>query len=390
MGAPVGADARTPWLALLVLTEDELDGDGPNGAVAARIRDFLAPEEGVLKPAIVPGGEVDRDAACLSIRIAADRFAALMPRREELRFLAHCRRSGLGDKAAQNLGTDGLVAVVTANRFPAQPPEGVPAFRNIVHLVSVEGLDDLLVERPDFAGANRVALLSLANWSFQCVQDHAVDFQGLVEGVRGDRDRPPEQLWLRLPPTGATADATPAEREVSARLSHGFVPAGLAHPDRRDRLRLVPGPADPGPARPRREVRAAADRRRGDHLPAAFRHVRPVAGRSVGGRAVGGFVGQGFCPAPPRLPALGLGYVDELRERLDAVGAAGRSEGAALGDARSAQQRLLSVLSQDLIARIGGLGEARLTGWDVPRSAGAPADRRRRSVFCWRARRSGR
>ncbi|MBP2230046.1 hypothetical protein J2847_003349 [Azospirillum agricola] len=379
----VGGDARTPWLALLVLTEDELDGGGTEerggtGVVTARIRDFLAPEPGVLKPAVVPGGEVDPDTACRYIRLPADRFAALMPRREELRFLAHCRRSGVGDKAAQNLNAEGLVSVVTANRFPAQPPDGAAPVKNIVHLVSVEGLEDWLVERPDFAGRTSVALLSLASWSFQCVRDHAVDFQGLVEGLRGGADQEPDALWLRLSPPPATAAngvaADPAALEVSDRLAHGFVPLAWHTRTGETAFAWYRGPLTP--------VQPAPVIKPGPLLTADAAIVYQqrfgmfdlsLAAAWEAGRTAA-LSDKDFARRLLAFRRWAMSHVDELRERLDTVGPSARSQGAALADGRSAQERLLSVLDAELVDRIGGLGARLLSGTETaPRPAGRDA-----------------
>lgn len=221
-------DVRDPWLALLVFTEDELmaDATSTTRANTSSVQDFLAPNATVFKPRITREDDVDPASPCSHIRISTQTFAAIAPRLDELRFLAHCRQGNISDKAVQNLDPNGFFSIVVANRFPARPAEGAAARKNIAHLVSMEGLDSLLVDNPDFGGCTSVALLSLASWSFQCLPDHAEDFRGLVkalvtsemEGAAYD----PGKLWLRLQPPAASSD--PAHQQARERLTAGFVP----------------------------------------------------------------------------------------------------------------------------------------------------------------------
>ncbi|MGW4797780.1 hypothetical protein ACWEPC_35705 [Nonomuraea sp. NPDC004297] len=226
-----GAPPGTPWLALLVLTDDQLVGGtaSPTRTISGTVGDFLAADETVLKPELKVESDVGDTDPCTYIQVDADDFHAVAPRLDELRFLAHCRGANTGDRPILGLQEDGLFAVVVANRFPADAPPGSTAVtKNIVHLVSLEGHEKLLVDGPDFQGRASVALLSLASWSFWAYPDLAADFADLAEGLtrrpdgaRADR----ADMWLRLPSPYRDDAGTPApQRQVARRLGDGYVP----------------------------------------------------------------------------------------------------------------------------------------------------------------------
>ncbi|MFJ6658373.1 hypothetical protein ACIQNG_18700 [Streptomyces sp. NPDC091377] len=223
---------RPPWLALLVLTDDEITGGttSPTRTQTTTVGAFRAPDPAVLKPAVTPEGDVNDTDPCAFVQIPATHFPQIVPRLEELRFLAHCRQSHIADKAEQGLETNGLFSAVVANRFPATPTGDHPGARkSIVHLVSLEGLEPWLIDKPNFGGHTSVALVSLASWTFETTADPRHDFRALMKNlVRQEYDGTtytPGNLWLRLPrPASATAASTPAAKEAERRLNEGFVP----------------------------------------------------------------------------------------------------------------------------------------------------------------------
>lgn len=207
-----------PWLALLVLGDDEIvGGSGLTRTTTTNVEGFLA-LPGVAVPRITKEADIGGDSPCSYVEVTARAFAAVAPRGDETPYLAHVRVGNVADKALQG-GTagDGRYAVVVANRFPAPG-------HNIVHLVSLEGTDRWADTPPAFA---TVALVSLASWSFRSVADPAEDFTGLAVDLLENEYEPttgthhPDRLWLRLP--------TPAvdSPEVQRRIAEGFVP--LAH-----------------------------------------------------------------------------------------------------------------------------------------------------------------
>lgn len=225
-----GSPDTQPWLAVLVLGEDEIVGGtgSPTRTQTGTVTSFLSDDQAVLKPAVVPEGDVAGTDPCTFIQLSTTLFPALTPRLTELRFLAHCRQSNIADKAEQGLEQNGLFSVVAGNRFPAVPAGDSPGARkSIVHLVSLEGLEPYLVDQPDFGARTSVALVSLASWTFNTVADPAEDFRGLMANLVGQEydgtTYTPDNLWLRLP-SARIDTGNPSGAEVGRRLADGFVP----------------------------------------------------------------------------------------------------------------------------------------------------------------------
>ncbi|MEO3876388.1 hypothetical protein ABGB18_47140 [Nonomuraea sp. B12E4] len=226
-----GAPAGSPWLALLVLTDDQLVGgtDAPTRTISGTVGQFRALDAAVLKPELRVEADLGDADPCTYIQVLSEEFHAVAPRLDELRFLAHCRAANTGDRPILGLKEDGLFAVVVASRFPADaPPGSTTATKSIVHLVSLEGHEKILVDDPDFKGRTSVALLSVASWSFWAYPDLQADFADLAEGLTctpdgAQADR--EDMWLRLASPYSDSDATPApQRHVARRLNDGYVP----------------------------------------------------------------------------------------------------------------------------------------------------------------------
>jgi hypothetical protein len=226
------AGEGTPWLALLVFEEGELlGGDPATHTCITTIKDFLDANQHIAKtlyPQPPKEADVDESAACAFIRVPTDVFRDITPRLEELRYLACCRQANTGDKPIAGLNGQGLAAVVVASRFPAAPAGNASApIKNIAHLVSLEKLEDSLVDAPNFGGNDAVALLSLASWTFHCLPDHAQDFAGLVNAFVASEtegnQKTPSRLWLSLPvPELKSGD--PSRDQVLRRIRDGFVP----------------------------------------------------------------------------------------------------------------------------------------------------------------------
>ncbi|MEV7286124.1 hypothetical protein AB0O01_16380 [Streptomyces sp. NPDC093252] len=230
-----GADRSAPWLALLVLTDDQLLGGtgSPNRSESSTVGAFVADDPEVLGPELRRESDIGDDDPCEVIRVPAAVFAQVVPKLAELPQLAHCRGANTGDRPILGLQEDGLFSVLVANRFPAAAPPGSPAdarTKNIVHLVSLEGHEHLLGSgAPDFRGRTSVALLSLCGWSFWADPDGRAHFRALAEGLArtpdGTRAATREEMWLRLPSPYRDDDGVPAaRRQVARRMGDGYVP----------------------------------------------------------------------------------------------------------------------------------------------------------------------
>lgn len=215
VGARVAGDA--PWVALLVFAVDELADQGE--AVRRPVTDLLEPPPSVAGPAIsprtVPPDILASD--CDVIDVPAALFAAVVPREEELHFLAHTRQVSLPTTRADGeVLTEGDFSVVIANRFPRE------SGGYVVHLVSLEGYIGRL--GPGAIPADQlVRLCSLYSWTFGCDTVNTSDPYALLQGLVAPSVTPPadaERLALRLTPDPGAMLSDYARR----RLENGFVP----------------------------------------------------------------------------------------------------------------------------------------------------------------------
>lgn len=217
------ADPDIPWLALLLFGADELSQLQVQPTTAGKLQ-----EAGLF--ALTEGQHADDPVTILQAPVSL--IAPLLPRRGELRWLTHVRRTT--DAAGHQQGVD--TAVVIGNRLPL--PGGV----SVAHLVSVEGRYADEEFAPAAQGAQIVTFVSLASWRFACV-DARHSVPGLLTHI-------PQQT-LRWPDTG--------HADADSYVGHGYVP--LPHAMRAGnrsvswyRGPLVPGrvTVDPAPALPAR------------------------------------------------------------------------------------------------------------------------------------------
>lgn len=220
---------RQPWIALMVFEEPELIGGENNVtcAIPTTVGDFLQLGGATLAPKPTKEDDIDAGASCVYIQIPVSVFADNAPRLDELRFLSHCRQVNTGDKAIMGLNEHGLFSVIVSNRFPAGPPKGsTQPVKNIVHLVSLEGMESYLSADASFGSYQNVALISLASWVFYSLPDLTEDFRALVLNLFSQETDSqkiiPDRFWLRLPPPVPGNDA--ASIEAAKRITDGYVP----------------------------------------------------------------------------------------------------------------------------------------------------------------------
>jgi hypothetical protein len=179
---------RAPWLALLVLSEQEIS-DGKviikTGKAADLEPEPTAPpwtrkEDGelILLPKIDVKEEQQTPVRLLDLDLKL--FLELCPRRKELPLLAHIRQVDTANKVPLEMVTDGEFAVLVANRFPSPGA-------STVHLISLEGWGEL-IDAPltESHPASRLRVITLASWSF--VNDSAGHdtFGGLMQRLRNN------------------------------------------------------------------------------------------------------------------------------------------------------------------------------------------------------------
>jgi len=233
-------DSRVPipWLALIVFTEGEV-----SETFSATVNDYLNPEPAdavsaeTLVPlkTIIPSGKAAHyhEQHCQYIEISLAVFKDLMPRLEELPFLAHVREVDMDYKADVDMPRQGVFSTIIANRLP------LPGRRSVVHLVSVEGCESLLGD--DIAAqddsSKSIRLLSLASWSFKCDEREGFfrDIVGRLTAQDGD------DLRLALPAADITND------NVRQRLKSGYVPLAYHLMSGENSFAWYRGPLIPAP-----------------------------------------------------------------------------------------------------------------------------------------------
>ncbi|MDK2989414.1 hypothetical protein [Methanoculleus sp.] len=227
------SDPRTPWLALMVFKDPELKGDDggqdATRAITSTVRDFMHAGSTTLVPRLEVSPESSLDDPCTYIKIPVELFLKIAPRLDELKFLAHCRQSGVEDKPAVNLPRDGLTAVLLAGRLPAvSERDGEKPVKHIVHLVSLEGMEPYLPGEADIGSFQDVALLSLASWCFYTTPGTPGDFKSLMLNVAAAAyehgKAKPENFSLHLPELKVEGDGDEAAADVNRRLQAGYVP----------------------------------------------------------------------------------------------------------------------------------------------------------------------
>lgn len=177
------ADDRTlPWLALIVLTNDEVVADGAR-MYEMQAGDLVAPQPTLVGPRLdISAAEIQEMA--LVLELSSGLFRAVCPRIPELRSLVHVRRISVEDKH-DGLGEhESNFAIVMANRL-VQPGA------NLVLLVSLEGWREWLEKPNSDTTEQRVRVVVLHSWTFTCASgDHSFSAQikSLDVAMHADHD----------------------------------------------------------------------------------------------------------------------------------------------------------------------------------------------------------
>ncbi|MFE3202988.1 hypothetical protein [Embleya sp. NPDC059237] len=217
---------QAPWQALMVFRAGELpdDPEGMGRTTTRTVAELRDPGAGILGPdlsdeGITPGVAASR---CQSIDVPAALFTALVPREEELHYLAHVRDVATKPRLLDDgeIPTEGRYAVLAANRLPRHTGTYT------AHLVSLEGFDGKLDPGGLGAGIRFVRLCVLHSWTFTSdpagTRDAAALLGNLVAPARTDR----ENLALRLRPNAQVAARSTGDAEdyTRRRLHLGYTP----------------------------------------------------------------------------------------------------------------------------------------------------------------------
>ena len=237
-----------PWMALIVLTQDEVlaptigsNVNAPSfgtGSTTITVGDLQSPETGTLTCDPSLAAYEDPAAPVTVVDITPQTFATVMPVKTTLQSLGALRATDIRDKAAggpRDADTSGqpvedapatrVHAVLNTHRFPQNPASNADVSTNIVHLVSLEGFTQYLTGDAPVApqGYERVRLVSLAAWSFDSLHGGGQSFADLMQGLE---PRPGDDLWLRItpPPNVAPTSNTDAMSYASNALGGSYVP----------------------------------------------------------------------------------------------------------------------------------------------------------------------
>ena len=188
--------AREPWLALLVLSEQDIK-DGRvvfrTGSVAELaphgfddlpiddndLADWWRPEVdgAVLLPRFTRTEDSNTPVRLLDVDLQL--FLKLCPSRKELPLLAHIRKVDTADKVPLEMVANGEFSVLVANRFP-------PPGTNTVYLISLEGWNKLLEAPGQTQVASRVRLITLGSWTFNNDPNGHDTFGGLMQRLKNN------------------------------------------------------------------------------------------------------------------------------------------------------------------------------------------------------------
>ena len=172
-GAPAGPGGPAqPWVALLLLTRQEIDvagalpAAGTTGTQTVPLSAFLTPPPGTLGPVVTTGQSTllqeQPSLTCSVVDVTVDAFSGAIPQAAELPFLSHVREVGTAGQEDLGGPAPGWYSVVAGSRLPTGASDGV----YIAHLVSLEGFASYLPGNPTPDGNTLVRLISLASWTF--------------------------------------------------------------------------------------------------------------------------------------------------------------------------------------------------------------------------------
>ena len=244
-----------PWFALLLFTEDEIeppdgsigpdDAQDPTKRGRFKVSSVVTPPAGTLGPQGLNCTADELAGECFAIDIKQETFAAIVPFKDDLPYLTHCRKIDVSGKITPILG-DGWFSVVVANRFPPSP--GTKP-RHIVHLVSLEGFGKYLDPArtwPPGSDIRKVRMVSLCSWRYEC-RPAANDFDALARKLVANATAGGEELRLRAPkpePRGNDADDP-----VARAIERGYMPLGYDTRSGESSFAWFHGPLVPQPIR---------------------------------------------------------------------------------------------------------------------------------------------
>lgn len=202
-------DPPVPWLAVLLFTKDEVDK-----VQNATVADLLSPgDDSILTPDVKDITEEQKVQQCLTLDVPAETFTSVVPAKNELPYLAHCREVDMAHKELRADVEEGWFSVVVGNRFPTAGAEGNTEY--IACLVSLEGFSEYLYgETAIPAKYKKVRMAVMATWGFAVLPAKGETFGNLVQNLDNC------SLHLQNQPVDL---ATDEEKLVAAAFHDGYV-----------------------------------------------------------------------------------------------------------------------------------------------------------------------
>ena len=167
-----------PWLALILLTdadfsfETQVENRRVPPIVPTTLGKVLHPEENIIGPKFTRDPYDSDSDPCQTIDLPGSVFGSVMPRKQDLPYLAHVREVETDNKETWSLLKEGKFSVVVCNRFPETQAmasgEKDWGIVNTVCLVSLEGWMKYLDGSPKPDDQATFRLLVLGSWRFTC------------------------------------------------------------------------------------------------------------------------------------------------------------------------------------------------------------------------------
>jgi hypothetical protein len=167
---------HNPWLALILLSDSDF-GKWPVKPVATgTVEERLVPEAlksaNVVGPAPLSISAYEKSDLCQTIDLPEDLFQLVMPRPDDLPYLAHVRAVQTNNKETWSLLKEGKFSVVICNRFPETEVKGSAKTDwgkvNTVYLISLEGWGPSLKQLGQLKAGKSYRLVVLGSWRFTC------------------------------------------------------------------------------------------------------------------------------------------------------------------------------------------------------------------------------
>ncbi|MCP4339366.1 MAG: hypothetical protein GY799_10870 [Desulfobulbaceae bacterium] len=182
-----GSDAGAPWMALLLVNENE-NVPAPRQMT---VDDMIAESSmgglpqlpsntpKLYAPALADLTSSERTQSCLAVDMDGRMFKAICPTPEEVELLAHVRVVSTEDKELLGQDEDGWFSVVTGHRFPDKDLNKKDGLVHRALLVSLEGQQANMTR--NYSSSDRVRLVVLATWEFTSKNNG--DFQTTLTNI---------------------------------------------------------------------------------------------------------------------------------------------------------------------------------------------------------------